>query len=95
LNTECIVVVQSDKISKGVLIGMEKEFSPENSWETTAHFNPDSEVKNIKRLKTWTRKSIGRINTPSHLPIYNKKQAIGSRQVIINPLAVQLLSINQ
>jgi hypothetical protein len=27
--------------------------------------------------------SIGRINTPSHLPIYNKKQAIGNRQVIL------------
>jgi phosphatidylserine/phosphatidylglycerophosphate/cardiolipin synthase-like enzyme len=58
LNTECIVVVRSDKISKGVLKGMEEEFQPENSWETTLEFNPDSEVSNYKRLKTWTRKLI-------------------------------------
>jgi len=58
LNTECIVVVYSAKISNGVLKGMEEEFKPENSWETTMDFNPDSEVANYKRIKTWTRKII-------------------------------------
>ena len=58
LNTECIVVVNSKKISEGVLKGMEEEFKPENSWETTMTFNPDSEVGKYKRLKTWTRKVI-------------------------------------
>jgi phosphatidylserine/phosphatidylglycerophosphate/cardiolipin synthase-like enzyme len=58
LNTECIVVVDSEKISKSVLKIMEIEFKPENSWETTLDFNPDSEVSNYKRLKTWTRKVI-------------------------------------
>ncbi|WP_245925715.1 phospholipase D family protein [Algibacter marinivivus] len=58
LNTECIVVVDSEKISEGVLKGMEIEFQPENSWETTLDFNPDSEVSNYKRLKTWTRKVL-------------------------------------
>jgi phosphatidylserine/phosphatidylglycerophosphate/cardiolipin synthase-like enzyme len=58
LNTECIVVVHSDKISRGVLDGMEEEFKPENSWETTKDYNPDSEVTNYKRLKTWTRKIL-------------------------------------
>jgi len=58
LNTECIVIVHSDKISRGVLDGMEEEFKPENSWETTMDYNPDSEVTNYKRLKTWTRKLI-------------------------------------
>ncbi|MGB5419226.1 phospholipase D family protein [Algibacter sp.] len=58
LNTECIVVVDSKKVSEGVLKGMEIEFKPENSWETTLDFNPDSEVSNYKRLKTWTRKVI-------------------------------------
>ncbi|WP_223552179.1 phospholipase D family protein [Aestuariivivens sp. NBU2969] len=58
LNTECVVIVKSDKVSKGVLEGMEIEFKPENSWETTLEFNPDSEVGNYKRLKTWTRKII-------------------------------------
>jgi len=58
LNTECVVIVHSDKISRGVLKGMEEEFKPENSWETTLEYNPDSEVNNYKRLKTWTRKII-------------------------------------
>ena len=58
LNTECVVIVHSNEISKGVLRGMEVEFKPENSWETTLDFNPDSEVDKLKRVKTWTRKVI-------------------------------------
>ena len=58
LNTECIVIVHSDKISNNVLSGFEEEFKPGNSWETTIDFNPDSEVSKFKRLKTWTRKII-------------------------------------
>jgi len=58
LNTECVVVVKSAQISKGVLNGMEIEFKPENSWETTLDYNPDAEVGNYKRLKTWTRKIL-------------------------------------
>lgn len=58
LNTECIVVVHSDAISASVLSGMEEEFLPSNSWKISKNFNPDSEVNNMKRLKTWTRKII-------------------------------------
>lgn len=58
LNTECIVIVNSETISEGVLKGMEQEFKPENSWETTLEYNPDSKVDNYKRLKTWTRKLL-------------------------------------
>ena len=58
LNTECIVVVKSESISTGVLKGMEIEFQPDNSWETTLDFNPDAEVTNYKRFKTWTRKIL-------------------------------------
>ena len=58
LNTECIVVVNSKKIAQGVLKGMNEEFKPENSWETTLIYNPDSEVANLKRVSTWTRKII-------------------------------------
>ena len=60
LNTECIVVAHSEQLAKGVLEGMEEEFKPENSWETTIDFNPDAEVSNYKRIKTWTRKVIPR-----------------------------------
>ena len=58
LNTECITVINSKKIASGVLAGMEVEFKPENSWETTVDFNPDEEVGNWKRIKAWTRKAI-------------------------------------
>lgn len=58
LNTECFVIVKSEKITEGVLQGMEEEFLQENSWETTTSYNPDSEVDNMKRLKTWTRKIL-------------------------------------
>ena len=58
LNTECFVIVNSEKITKGVSEGMDIEFNPENSWETTLDYNPDSEVENYKRLKTWTRKIL-------------------------------------
>jgi len=58
LNTECIAIIHSQKVAKSVLKGMEIEFNPENSWETTLEFNPDSEVNNLKRVKTWTRKVL-------------------------------------
>jgi len=58
LNTECIVIVNSNEIAQGVLEGMNEEFKPENSWETTLNYNPDSEVANMKRISTWTRKII-------------------------------------
>lgn len=58
LNTECLAIIHDTKISKGVLEGMEIEFKPENSWQTTLNFNPDSEVKVGKRIKAWTRKIV-------------------------------------
>ncbi|TMM53476.1 phospholipase D family protein [Maribacter algarum] len=58
LNTECLAVIQSEQVSQNVLKGIEEEFKPENAWETTVEFNPDSEVSNIKRVKTWTRKIL-------------------------------------
>ncbi len=58
LNTECIVITTSTDIATGVLKGMEEEFLPENAWETTLDFNPDSTVNKMKRIKTWTRKVL-------------------------------------
>ena len=58
LNTECVAIIYSDRIAKEVLVGMEIEFKPENSWETTSTFNPDSKVNGTKRVKTWTRKIL-------------------------------------
>ena len=58
LNTECITIIPSAKVAKGVLEGMNIEFQPENSWEITTEFNPDSEVGVGKRVKTWSRKIL-------------------------------------
>lgn len=58
LNTECFVILNSEALSKKVLLGVEEEFKPENSWETTLKFNPDSEVNKYKRFKTWTKKVV-------------------------------------
>jgi len=58
LNTECLTVIHSEEVTKEVAAGMEKEFLPENAWETTLDFNPDKKVPRMKRLKTWTRKIL-------------------------------------
>ncbi|HEY3429373.1 MAG TPA: phospholipase D-like domain-containing protein, partial [Cyclobacteriaceae bacterium] len=58
LNTECVIIIRSEKISANVLKGFEIEFQQENSWETTLDFNPDSEAGKMKRVKTWTRKVV-------------------------------------
>jgi phosphatidylserine/phosphatidylglycerophosphate/cardiolipin synthase-like enzyme len=56
LNTECFALIHSKSIASSVLKGMEEEYKPENSWETTVDFNPDSQSGNLKRFKTWTKK---------------------------------------
>lgn len=58
LNTECVVIMYSEEVTNKVLEGMEIEFRPENAWETTLDFNPDSAVSTGKRVKTWTRKIL-------------------------------------
>ncbi|OFY83817.1 MAG: cardiolipin synthase [Bacteroidetes bacterium RIFCSPLOWO2_12_FULL_35_15] len=58
LNTECVSIIYSEKISKEVLKGMEEELKPENCWETTFKFNPDSEAGLKKNLKLAPMKII-------------------------------------
>ena len=58
LNTECITIIESEKIATGVLNGMEEEYKPETSWETTLDYNPDSEVSTAKQISTWSRKIV-------------------------------------
>lgn len=58
LNTECVTIIHSDKIAAGVLKGMETEFDPANSWETTLQHNPDTEAGKWKRAKTWIKKAV-------------------------------------
>jgi putative cardiolipin synthase len=58
LNTECAVIIHSGEVSEGVLKGMEDEFKPENSWQTTFESNPDAEAGLGKRAKTLTRRLV-------------------------------------
>ena len=58
LNTECLTLIYSDKITNQVYSKMKEEYKPENSWETTLEFNPDSEVSTGKQIKTWSRKIV-------------------------------------
>jgi cardiolipin synthase C len=58
LNTECITIIRSAKLSAGVLRGMEEELKPENAWETTLTYNPDKEATVGRRVKTWTLKAL-------------------------------------
>ncbi len=58
LNTECFAVIHSRQVAAGVLEGMEEEFKPENSWETTLESNPDAQAGMTKRLKMNSRRVI-------------------------------------
>jgi phosphatidylserine/phosphatidylglycerophosphate/cardiolipin synthase-like enzyme len=55
LNTECLTVIHSREVAQRVLAGMEQEFRPENSWETTLESNPDRRAGIVKRVKAWMR----------------------------------------
>ncbi len=55
LNTECVVIMDSKKVSENLLKVMDEEFLPENAWETTLESNPDSKAGWWKRFKAWTR----------------------------------------
>lgn len=57
-NTECITVIHSSKIAKSVQAGMEKEFMPENAWETTRDSNPDDAASTSKRINSMTRRLV-------------------------------------
>jgi cardiolipin synthase C len=58
LNTECVTVIRSKRVAQRVMVGMETEFHPDNSWETTLTFNPDSLASRSKRAKTWSLRMI-------------------------------------
>ncbi len=58
LNTECVTVIYSDKITKDVQQEMEEELKPENAWETTLTFNPDAKATLKKNFKTKVMKVI-------------------------------------
>ncbi len=58
LNSECVTIIRSQQIAAGVLQRMETDYKEENSWHTTATFNPDALAGTKKRLKTLPMKAI-------------------------------------
>lgn len=58
LNTECVTVLNSERLAAGVLRGMEQEFAPGNAWQTTSTSNPDHHAGWGKRLKVWLRRVV-------------------------------------
>jgi len=55
LNTECITVIRDHEVAGKLFHVMEIDLRPENAWETTLTFNPDSEAGKLKRFKAWMR----------------------------------------
>ena len=58
LNTECVTVIHSKKVSKEVQQEMLIEIKPENAWETTLTFNPDSKSTLKKNIKAKAMKVV-------------------------------------
>jgi phosphatidylserine/phosphatidylglycerophosphate/cardiolipin synthase-like enzyme len=58
LNTECFAVIRSAQVAEGVLKGMNEEFMPENSWETTKTYNPDMLAGEKKNKKLVIKKLV-------------------------------------
>lgn len=58
LNTECIAIIRSEQVAQQVLSQMTTAYKPENAWETTLEFNPDSEVSRTKRIQTFNRRVL-------------------------------------
>jgi phosphatidylserine/phosphatidylglycerophosphate/cardiolipin synthase-like enzyme len=58
LNTECITIIYSNKITADVEKEMEEDLKLENSWETTKSFNPDKEANLKKNIKVKAMKII-------------------------------------
>ncbi|HEY6600123.1 MAG TPA: phospholipase D family protein [Pseudomonadales bacterium] len=51
LNTEVGVLINNTELARQLSESIERDIRPENSWHTTADFNPDSEVEFGKRLQ--------------------------------------------
>ena len=53
LNTEVGILVDSKELADQLTASIERDIRPENSWQTTETFNPDSEVSRRKRFRVW------------------------------------------
>ena len=58
LNTEVGVIVESEELARQLTESIERDILPENSWQTTEDFSPDSEVSFGKRVRLWFDKLL-------------------------------------
>lgn len=58
LNTEVGLLVNSKELGRQLTESIERDIRPENSWQTTVEFNPDSEVSRGKRFKMWVSRIL-------------------------------------
>jgi cardiolipin synthase C len=57
-NTECFAIIRSEKVAQHLFNYFEEEFLPENAWQITKDYNPDSKAGIKKRLKVASRRVI-------------------------------------
>lgn len=55
LNTECLVIIREHAIASKLQQVMINELKPENAWQVTSEFDPDSKASNLKRFQLWLR----------------------------------------
>ncbi len=58
LNTEVGVLVDNTELARQLTQSIERDIQPDNSWHTTAEFNPDSEVGRGKRFRVWLNRLL-------------------------------------
>lgn len=58
LNTESLVVIKSEALSENVKSGMLEEMKPENAWQVSEQWNPDSKVSALRRAKVKLRRIV-------------------------------------
>jgi cardiolipin synthase C len=58
LNTECLTIIHNQKLTQQVQVGFDDEFGPENAWEPTLEWNPDSKVNIKKRTGSFIRRLV-------------------------------------
>ena len=58
LNTEVGMLADSVELARQLTASIERDIAPENSWQTTPDFNPDSVVSKGKRFRMWLNRLL-------------------------------------
>jgi putative cardiolipin synthase len=58
LNTEVGMLADSVELARQLTASIERDIAPENSWQSTSDFNPDSVVSKGKRFRMWLNRLL-------------------------------------